>query len=39
MSLHVPYIAVAGRRGGSPLAVSAIHALCSLAAVESKSSW
>jgi precorrin-8X/cobalt-precorrin-8 methylmutase len=30
MSLDVPYIVVAGRRGGSPLAVSAIHALCSL---------
>jgi precorrin isomerase len=31
MSLDVPFIAVAGRRGGSPLAVSAVHALCSLA--------
>lgn len=31
MSLGVPYIAISGRRGGSPLAVSAIHALCSLA--------
>jgi precorrin-8X/cobalt-precorrin-8 methylmutase len=31
MSLDVPYIAIAGRRGGSPLAVSTIHALCSLA--------
>lgn len=31
MSLGVPYIAVAGRRGGSPMAVSVIHALCSLA--------
>jgi precorrin-8X/cobalt-precorrin-8 methylmutase len=31
MSLDVPYIAVAGRRGGSPLAVSTVHALCSLA--------
>ena len=31
MSLDVPYVAVAGRRGGSPLAVSALHALCSLA--------
>jgi len=30
MSLNVPYIAVAGRRGGSPLAVSALHALCSV---------
>jgi len=32
MSLDVPYIAVAGRRGGSPLAVATLHALCSLAA-------
>ena len=32
MSLNVPFIAVTGRRGGSPLAVSVIHALCSLAA-------
>ncbi|HAJ25863.1 MAG TPA: precorrin-8X methylmutase [Syntrophus sp. (in: bacteria)] len=32
MSLGVPYIALTGRRGGSPLAVSVIHALCSLAA-------
>ncbi|MGC8659880.1 MAG: precorrin-8X methylmutase [Desulfomonilaceae bacterium] len=31
MSLDVPYITITGRRGGSPLAVSAIHALCSLA--------
>ena len=31
MSLDVPYIALDGRRGGSPLAVSVIHALCSLA--------
>lgn len=31
MSLDVPFIAVAGRRGGSPLAVSTVHALCSLA--------
>jgi precorrin-8X/cobalt-precorrin-8 methylmutase len=31
MSLGVPCITVVGRRGGSPLAVSAIHALCSLA--------
>jgi precorrin-8X/cobalt-precorrin-8 methylmutase len=31
MSLDVPYVAVAGRRGGSPLAVSVIHALCALA--------
>jgi precorrin-8X/cobalt-precorrin-8 methylmutase len=32
MSLGVPYVAISGRRGGSPLAVSAIHALCALAA-------
>lgn len=32
MSLGVPFIATVGRRGGSPLAVSVIHALCSLAA-------
>lgn len=31
MSLRVPFIAVVGRRGGSPLAVSVIHALGSLA--------
>jgi precorrin-8X/cobalt-precorrin-8 methylmutase len=30
MSLNVPYIALAGGRGGSPIAVSVIHALCSL---------
>ncbi len=33
MSLGVPFIALAGRRGGSPLAVSAVHALCSLAII------
>jgi precorrin-8X/cobalt-precorrin-8 methylmutase len=32
MSLGIPFIATAGRRGGSPLAVSVIHALCCLAA-------
>ncbi len=32
MSLPVPFISMAGRRGGSPLAVSVIHALCGLAA-------
>ncbi len=32
MSLDIPYIVLKGRRGGSPLAVSAIHALCTLAA-------
>jgi len=31
MSLGVPFITTAGRRGGSPLAVSVIHALCGLA--------
>ena len=31
MSLDVPYIALAGNRGGSPLAVSVVHALCSTA--------
>lgn len=30
MSLDVPHITIAGRRGGSPLAVSTLHALCSL---------
>jgi precorrin-8X/cobalt-precorrin-8 methylmutase len=32
MSLGVPFITMTGRRGGSPLAVSVIHALCGLAA-------
>ncbi len=32
MSLGVPFIAVEGRRGGSALAVSVVHALCSIAA-------
>lgn len=32
MSLGVPFIALAGRRGGSTLAVSVVHALCSVAA-------
>jgi precorrin-8X/cobalt-precorrin-8 methylmutase len=31
MKLGVPYIVLEGRRGGSPLAVSVIHALCSVA--------
>jgi len=31
ISLDIPYIVLAGRRGGSPLAVSVIHALCTLA--------
>lgn len=33
MSLGIPYIGTAGRRGGSPLAVSVIHALCLLVGV------
>jgi precorrin isomerase len=36
MSLGVPYITVVGRRGGSPLAVSVIHALCSLASAQTR---
>lgn len=32
MSLDTPYIALAGRRGGSPLAVSVIHSLSIIAA-------
>lgn len=36
MSLGVPYIAVNGRRGGSPLAVSVIHALCSVAVLKGR---
>lgn len=32
LSLRIPYVAVTGRRGGSALAVSTIHALCALAA-------
>lgn len=32
MRLGVPHIVVTGRRGGSPLAVSALHALCTVAA-------
>lgn len=31
MTLPVPFIALNGRRGGSPLAVSVVHALCTLA--------
>ena len=31
MSLDVPFIALSGRRGGSPLAVSVVHALCTIA--------
>ena len=36
MTLGVPYIALTGRRGGSPLAVSVIHALCGLVGTEKK---
>ncbi len=32
MSLGVPFVATSGRRGGSTLAVAALHALCTLAA-------
>ena len=38
MSLPVPWIAIAGRRGGSTLAVSVVHALCTLAAQGERSS-
>lgn len=31
MELGVPFIALTGRRGGSPLAVATLHALCSVA--------
>jgi precorrin isomerase len=31
MTLGVPYIALHGRRGGSPIAVSTLHALCAIA--------
>jgi precorrin isomerase len=34
MSLGIPYIALTGRRGGSAIAVSVIHALCSLAELQ-----
>lgn len=34
--LGVPFVATPGRRGGSPLAVSALHALCGLAAPDAK---
>lgn len=36
MSLDVPFIVIEGRRGGSPLAVSVIHALCSVASKRKK---
>jgi len=32
VSLGIPSIVIRGRRGGSPLAVSVVHALCSIAA-------
>ena len=32
VSLGVPFITIRGRRGGSPLAVSVVHALCAIAA-------
>jgi cobalt/nickel transport system ATP-binding protein/precorrin-8X/cobalt-precorrin-8 methylmutase len=32
VTLPVPWIVVAGRRGGSPLAVATLHALCGMAA-------
>jgi precorrin isomerase len=31
-ALDIPFIALSGRRGGSPLAVSVVHALCAIAA-------
>jgi cobalt/nickel transport system ATP-binding protein/precorrin-8X/cobalt-precorrin-8 methylmutase len=31
LTLQIPHVAVLGRRGGSGLAVSALHALCTLA--------
>ena len=34
LELDVPHIALVGRRGGSPIAVSIVHALCTLAARE-----
>ncbi len=36
MSLDIPFIALSGRRGGSPLAVSVVHALCTIAAAQEK---
>jgi precorrin isomerase len=34
LTLNVPHIVLEGRRGGSPLAVSVVHALCNLAREE-----
>ena len=31
MAMNIPWITIEGRRGGSPLAVSVVHALCELA--------
>lgn len=42
MELDVPHITLAGRRGGSPIAVSIVHSLCSLASEakpETKPAW
>ncbi len=36
MSLDIPFIGLSGRRGGSPLAVSVVHALCTIAAEQGK---
>lgn len=36
MDMDVPYITIEGRRGGSPLAVSVVHALCELVVPEGK---
>jgi precorrin-8X/cobalt-precorrin-8 methylmutase len=36
MALRVPYVATSGRRGGSTLAVAALHAFCTLAAQQCK---
>lgn len=35
-TLGVPFVAISGRRGGSPLAVATLHALCTLASHFSK---
>lgn len=36
MLMGVPYIALEGRRGGSPLAVSVLHALCGVAGARTR---
>ena len=38
LSIAVPSIVITGRRGGSPLAVSVIHALCTLAGIPGETS-